>query len=160
MRGAGTRNAGKRLRPMGRGLIQVAREDSYCRYCKKTLITYIRTENGEWMPCNAARVDFAPDEAGTDRVYLGDREPAVGYILTAPAEGSKKAYRPHWPECPTAKAARRHTPAKPAARRAAKKPAAQRASKNQAAPPERHEQLCMYPPERVRLKERHPYFEE
>ena len=88
------------------------REATYCKYCKE-MITFLRTENGEWMPVNSMRVEFAEDPAGPDKVYYGDSRPAYGYILAERTEGSEPAYRPHWATCPNADQARRSKPQRP-----------------------------------------------
>ena len=77
------------------------RENTYCYKCND-LIIFIISENGADMPCDATRVEFIEDPTGPDKVYLGDRRPAFGHVLTSAAEGSVKAYRPHWPVCPGA----------------------------------------------------------
>ena len=98
-----------------------------CGYCP-ALIVWVRSAAGKPTPCEAARVDFAIDPSGTDKALLGDGEEAVGYMLAAPAEGSVKAYRPHFPRCPGADAARRDAAARRASSARGAPPAAPRKS--------------------------------
>ena len=76
-------------------------EDTYCKYCHK-LITFVRTVNGEKMPCDSARVDFCEDPSGEHKVILESGRIAYGYVLTSETDDSVKAYRPHWASCPNA----------------------------------------------------------
>lgn len=72
--------------------------DTYCSRCGR-LITFVRTERGAKMPCNAARVDFIEDVQGDAFVYLSDGVSARGWIVQSRCDDSVKAYRPHWASC-------------------------------------------------------------
>ena len=88
-------------------------ENTYCKYCHR-LITFIRTVNGESMPCDSAWVDFCEDPSGEDKAILENGRIAYGYILTSEADNSVKAYRPHWASCPEADRIPRSRAGKPA----------------------------------------------
>lgn len=79
--------------------------DSYCSRCGR-LITFVRTERGKMMPCDAARVNFTADPRGDAFVYLEDGVSAHGWVLSSVGEGTVKAYRPHWKSCAVAVSAR------------------------------------------------------
>ncbi|MCL2045752.1 MAG: hypothetical protein FWG88_05145 [Oscillospiraceae bacterium] len=130
-------------------------EETYCRYCGK-LIKYIRTAAGKYMPCDATRVYFVEDPRGPDFVYIGERESAYGYILQSEALGSVKAYRPHWGTCTGEKfVPRKGKSVKKAATAEgnAKQPAIVQAKMQEDPETESFEQLTLFQPERVKLKE-------
>lgn len=73
-------------------------DDVYCSRCGK-LITFVLTERGAKMPCESARIDFAPDPKGSTLAYLGDRKSIRGRVLDMAGEDTVKAYLPHWARC-------------------------------------------------------------
>jgi hypothetical protein len=81
---------------------------TYCKLCGKMIVFITTAKGGKSMPCDSMRVDYAPDPDAKGTLYDGSGEVVRGFIMSAPGEGTLKAYRPHWHTCPYASTHRRN----------------------------------------------------
>jgi len=128
------------------------------------------------MPCDSARIDYLPDPQGNYTIFTQDGVFERGYLLDAPGATSEKGYMPHWRTCPHVSEMSRvnyrykaldayKTAQKPVPKQAPVPETEQSGAQvaEPALPPWRvppgsididvGEQLTLFPPPRVRLKE-------
>lgn len=70
-----------------------------CQYCGSDL-TFMKTENGKWMPCEVRGHYYRNDPHGKDTLILGG-----GKVIRCTIDDDTKdfdgfGYRPHWGNCP------------------------------------------------------------
>ena len=68
-----------------------------CRICGAA-ITFIRTEKGKYMPCDAKAMPYEKAEGGPENIITPAGKLVRGRWLPG-GQGDGVGYRPHWASC-------------------------------------------------------------